>query len=208
MTSTSVKMGRYQRHDSGFPGGKCKGSLRFGGSMTKDEAAGEVAARTGVSRKVARTVLDALLETITRELCSGEQVYFRGFGCFETKEGKKRRARDPQGDGIIEIPPRIRPVFRPYNDLKDAVQESLGQRVTVDFLCLSAKNAGKVSVVGKFNGWDHEKNPMQKLPDGSWVGEIQAVSGQTLQYQYWIDGRLENDPAFPCNKRGVTLRQI
>lgn len=176
--------------------------------MTKDELAGEVAGRTGVSRKVAKSLLEAFLDAITQQLCQGENVYFRGFGCFETREGKKRRARDPQGDGLIEIPPRIRPVFRPYNDLKDAVQESLGRRVTVDFLCLSAKNARKVSVVGKFNGWNEDSNPMQRLPDGSWVGEIKAVSGQTLRYQYWIDGRLEGDPAFPSDKKGVTMRQI
>ncbi len=176
--------------------------------MTKDELAGEVAEKTGVSRKVARSVLSAILDTITEQLCDGENIYFRGFGCFETREGKKRRARDPQGSGLIDIPPRIRPVFRPYNDLKKAVQESLGKRVTVDFLCLSAKNARKVSVVGKFNNWDHQKNPMQRLPDGSWVGEIKAVSGQTFRYQYWIDGRLERDPAFPSDKKGVTMRQI
>ncbi|MBN2609093.1 MAG: HU family DNA-binding protein [Candidatus Fermentibacteraceae bacterium] len=176
--------------------------------MTKDELAGEVAERTGVSRKVARTVLAALLDTITEQLCSGENIYFRGFGCFETREGKKRRARDPQGEGLIDIPPRIRPVFRPYKDLKEVVQENLGRRVAVDFLCLSAKNAGKVSVVGKFNGWNEDRNPMQRLPDGSWVGEIQAVSGQTLRYQYWIDGALERDPAFPSDKHGVTMRQI
>lgn len=176
--------------------------------MTKDELAAEVASRTGVSRKVAKTVLSALLETVTEQLCRGENIYLRGFGCFETREGKRRRARDPQGEGLIEIPPRIKPVFRPYNDLRDVVQEKLGKRITVDFLCLSAKNAGRVSVVGRFNNWDEDSNPMQRLPDGSWVGEIKAVSGQTLRYQYWIDGRLENDPAFPADKKGVTMRQI
>jgi nucleoid DNA-binding protein len=176
--------------------------------MTKDELAGVVAVKTGVSRKVAKSVLTAMLDTITEQLCEGDAIYLRGFGCFEIKKGKSRRARDPQGEGIIEIPPRVRPVFRPYNDLKDSVQENLGNRITVDFLCLSAKNARKVSVVGKFNSWNEDKNPMQRLPDGSWVGEIEAVSGQTLKYQYWIDGRLENDPAFPSDKKGCTVRQI
>ena len=176
--------------------------------MTKDELSAVVAQKTGVSRRVARSVLAALLDTITEQLCSGEIIYLRGFGCFETKEGRSRRARDPQGDGIIEIPPRIRPLFRPYNDLKDAVQEKLGKRVTVDFLCLSAKKAMTESVVGKFNNWNQASNPMQRLPDGSWVGEIQAVSGQTLKYQYWIDGTLETDPSFGSASMGNTVRQI
>lgn len=176
--------------------------------MTKDELAAAVADKTGVSRRVARSVLAAMLDTITEQLCDGETIFLRGFGCFETKEGRKRRARDPQGEGIIEIPPRVKPLFRAYNDLKDAVQDSLGKKITVDFLCLSAKTAQKVSVVGKFNSWNSDSNPMQRLPDGSWVGEIRAVSGQTLKYQYWIDGRLESDPAFPVDTKGNTVRQI
>lgn len=176
--------------------------------MTKDELAGEVADKTGISRKVARTLLNALLDTVTEQLCKGETIYLRGFGCFETREGRKRRARDPQGDGIIDIPPRIRPVFRPYDDLKNSVQENLGKRVTVEFLCLSAKNASRVSIIGKFNNWNEKSNPMQRLPDGSWVGEIKAVSGQTLKYKYWIDGRIERDLAFPSDKNGNTMRQI
>jgi len=84
--------------------------------MTKDELAGVVAVKTGVSRKVAKSILAAMLDTITEQLCEGDTIYLRGFGCFEIKEGRSRRARDPQGEGIIEIPPRIRPVFRPYSD--------------------------------------------------------------------------------------------
>jgi len=176
--------------------------------MTKEELAREVANRTGVSRKVALSNLVSFLETMTESLCSGESIYLRGFGCFESREGRMRRARDPQGEGIIEIPPKIRPVFRPYKDLKDAVQKSLGKKLTVDFLCLTAKNARAVSVVGPFNGWDETVNRMQKLPDGSWVSEIEAVSGQTLRYKYWVDGRLETDPAFPTDSHGNTARQI
>ena len=176
--------------------------------MTREELACEVAERTGVSRKDTRTVLSALLDTITERLCAGETIYLRGFGCFESKEGRKRRARDPQGDGIIEIPPRIRPVFRPYNDLKQSIQAKLGKKIKVDFLCLTAKNAMKVSVVGKFNRWNEDRNPMQRLPDGSWVAEIDTVSGQTLKYKYWIDGKLESDPAFPSDSNGNSMRQI
>jgi nucleoid DNA-binding protein len=176
--------------------------------MTREELACEVAERTGVSRKDTRTVLSALLDTITARLCAGETIYLRGFGCFESKEGRKRRARDPQGDGIIEIPPRIRPVFRPYNDMKQSIQAKLGKKIKINFLCLTAKNAIKVSVVGKFNNWNEDRNSMQRLPDGSWVAEIDTVSGQTFKYKYLIDGKLESDPAFPTDSNGNTIRQI
>ncbi len=176
--------------------------------MTKEELAREVSDRTGVSRKVARSVLVSLLDVITEQLCEGDSIYLRGFGCFQTREGRRRRARDPQGNGIIEIPPKIRPVFRPYNELKESVQQSLGSRVRVDFLCLTARNAERVSVVGSFNNWEEGSTPMQRLPDGSWVAEIEVVSGQTLRYRYCVDGRMEPDPAFPSDSRGNTLRQV
>jgi hypothetical protein len=145
---------------------------------------------------------------MTESLCRGESIYLRGFGCFQTREGHRRRARDPQGQGIIDIPPKIRPVFRAYQDLKNSIQESLGKRITLDFLCLTAKHASRVSVVGPFNGWDETENPMQRLPDGSWVSELETVSGQTFRYKYWIDGKLETDPAFPTDSHGNSTRQV
>lgn len=176
--------------------------------MTKEELSRAVACRTGVSCRITRTVLNSIIDTITEQMCKGETVYLRGFGCFETKQGNRRRARNPQGSGVIEIPPKVRPVFRAYNTLKENVQESLGRKVTVDFLCLTASRAKQVYVIGTFNDWSESKTPMQKLPDGSWVAAIQGVAGQSIRYKYLIDGQPEKDPAFPEDASGNTVRQI
>ncbi len=176
--------------------------------MTREELAREVARRTGLTLKEVQSALTGILDVITETLCEGERIYMRGFGCFETKKGRMRRARNPQGEGLIEIPSRIRPHFRSYDALKDAVQQSLASRVRVDFLCLGARNADYVSVVGSWNDWDESACPMQKLPDGSWVAESPLPSGQTIRYRYNVDGRWEPDPAYPPDSQGNTVRQV
>jgi DNA-binding protein HU-beta len=178
-----------------------------GGSMTREELARDIARRTGLTLREVQSVLGSMLDVITETLCAGDSIYMRGFGCFETRRGRMRRARNPQGEGVIEIPPRIRPHFRPYDALKDAVQQSLASRVRVDFLCLGARNAEYVSVIGSFNDWDETECPMQKLPDGSWVAELILPAGQTIRYRYNVDGRWEVDPAYPADSQGNTVRQ-
>jgi DNA-binding protein HU-beta len=176
--------------------------------MTKDELAREVAGRTGLTRKEVLSVLENLLEVISESLCRDEKVFLRGFGCFETRQGKRRRARDPRGEGIISIPPKARATFRPYDGLKNAVEGALSPKVVVDFLCLGASTAGYVSVVGSFNDWKEDRTPMQKLPDGSWVAEVRLPQGQSISYMYNVDGEWRPDRAFPRDGKGRTVRQI
>lgn len=176
--------------------------------MTRDELSREVAERTGLTQREARSALDSTLEVIAETLCGGESVFLRGFGCFETKKGRQRRARDPRGEGLIRIPPKVRPTFRAYDRLKDRIQETLAPRVDVSFLCLGAADARCVSVVGDFNDWNEEATPMQRLPDGSWVAEISLQEGRTIVYRYSIDGNREPDPAFPADDQGNTVRRV
>jgi DNA-binding protein HU-beta len=176
--------------------------------MTRDELSRRVADRTGLTQREARSALDATLDAITDTLCEGDSVYLRGFGCFETRRGRQRRARDPRGEGLIRIPPKVRPTFRAYDGLKERIQERLAPRVDVSFLCLGASDADYVSVVGGFNGWSEEATPMQRLPDGSWVAEVSLQEGRTIVYRYNIDGSWEPDPAFPADDDGNTVRQV
>lgn len=53
--------------------------------------------------------------------------------------------------------------------------------------CVWAPNAGSVSVVGDFNGWDGRKNPMEKHEGGVFVAFIENLKdGDT--YKYLING--------------------
>jgi DNA-binding protein HU-beta len=178
--------------------------------LTREELAREVALRTGLSRREVQAVVESILEVVEERLCAGEAVYLRGFGCFESRPGGRRRARDPRGDGVIEIPPRVKPVFRPYDRLREAVHSALSPSTRVVFVCPSGTSPppASVSVVGSFNGWDGEANPMQKLPDGSWIAEILIPSGQIVSYRFNVDGNWIPDPTRPPDRSGNSVRQV
>jgi 1,4-alpha-glucan branching enzyme len=68
--------------------------------------------------------------------------------------------------------------------------------VTVRFL-LVARNAGRVSVVGDFNGWNPGSTPMRRANDGqSWIAEVPLAPGRHV-YAFVVDGDVVTDPAAP-----------
>lgn len=68
----------------------------------------------------------------------------------------------------------------------------------VNFWCL-APQAASVSVVGDFNNWDGNANPMRRQPDGSWTIQATLTHGHH-QYYFLVDGHPTLDP----RAQGVT----
>lgn len=64
--------------------------------------------------------------------------------------------------------------------------------VPVNFLC-AAPQATRVSVVGDFNQWNPDANPMEKAFDGSWQASISIKHGHH-QYAFLVDGVMQVDP--------------
>ena len=64
--------------------------------------------------------------------------------------------------------------------------------VPVSFIC-SAPEAKSVSVIGDFNEWNPEANPMKRHSDGSWQSSF-PVPGGHHRYQFLIDGVRHLDP--------------
>lgn len=178
--------------------------------MTREELAKEMSVRTGLSRREAGAALEAMLEIVEQALCSGESVFLRGFGCFEPRPGLRRRARDPRGEGLIEIPSRTRPFFRPYDRLRDSVGDALTVYVGQAFFHPGGPGVSKVAVCGDFNDWNPESDRMRRLPDGSWVAEIRLPAGRTFSYMFNVDGRLvpDPDPAVPRDDTGRSMRSL
>ena len=46
-----------------------------------------------------------------------------------------------------------------------------------------APNAKGVSVVGDFNGWDNQRNPMMKISDEIWETTVNGI-GKFTKYKY------------------------
>ena len=67
--------------------------------------------------------VNAVLETITESMKNGEKVQLVGFGTFEVRERKARKAQNPQTKEEITIPATKVPAFKAGKGLKDVVAQ-------------------------------------------------------------------------------------
>lgn len=91
--------------------------------MNKTELVNAVAEKTELSKKDAGQAVDAVFETITETLQTGEKVQLIGFGNFEVRERSARKGRNPQTGEPIDIPASNVPAFKAGKALRDAVKK-------------------------------------------------------------------------------------
>jgi len=92
--------------------------------MNKTELRDAVAEATDLSAAQADKVLNAVLDSITSALSSGDKVTLPGFGTFETRERAARQGRNPQTGETIDIAASTAPAFKPGAQLKQAVSKA------------------------------------------------------------------------------------
>lgn len=89
--------------------------------MNKAELVDEVAAKTGLTKKVCAQAVDATLSAISDALGKREKVTLVGFGTFSVLQRKARRGRNPQTGKALQIPAKKVPKFAAGKGLKEAV---------------------------------------------------------------------------------------
>ena len=89
--------------------------------MNKAELITAVAEKTGLSKKDSEKAVNAIFDTITASLCSGEKVQLVGFGAYEVRARCARIGRNPKTREEIAIPASFVPVFKAGKALKEAV---------------------------------------------------------------------------------------
>jgi 1,4-alpha-glucan branching enzyme len=75
---------------------------------------------------------------------------------------------------------------------------------------LTAPEARAVSVVGDFNEWNPEANPMLRRIDGAWFAQVPLTHGHH-EYQFLVDGAPQTDPqamGTEINKRGEKVSLV
>ena len=92
---------------------------------TKSDLIKAVAARVGIPKAHAQTVVDAFLNEIAGSLVSGRRVECRGFGVFETVERAARPAFDMNAGERVEVPQRLGVRFRAGRQLAQVIAESV-----------------------------------------------------------------------------------
>ena len=89
--------------------------------MNKQDLIAKIVRETGVSKRVAATMVATALATITKSLKKGEAVTLVGFGTFKTAIRKARKGRNPLTGGTIRIPRRKTVRFSAGKALKTTI---------------------------------------------------------------------------------------
>ena len=89
--------------------------------MNKTDLVDAVAQATDTSKAEAANAVDAVLDTITDALKSGDGVQLIGFGNFSVSDRAAREGRNPRTGETIQIAASKQPKFKAGKALKDAV---------------------------------------------------------------------------------------
>jgi integration host factor subunit beta len=73
-------------------------------TVTKKELVNRIADRTGVTKVVAKEIIQSFLNAIIDELAAGNRLEFREFGVFESRERAARRAQNPRTLEKVDVP--------------------------------------------------------------------------------------------------------
>ena len=90
--------------------------------MTKAELISKVANEAKITKAAAAKAVDAITETITKDLKKGGRITLTGFGTFSVSNRKARTGRNPQTGQEIKIPAGKTPKFTAGKALKEAVK--------------------------------------------------------------------------------------
>ncbi|KPB01624.1 HU family DNA-binding protein [Ahrensia marina] len=89
--------------------------------MNKNELAGAVAEKAGMTKSDATAAVEALFEVITETLKGGDDVRVLGFGNFVVQQRAATTGRNPMTGQPVDIPAKRVPKFSAGKGLKDAV---------------------------------------------------------------------------------------
>ncbi|MEO0141159.1 MAG: HU family DNA-binding protein [candidate division WOR-3 bacterium] len=87
--------------------------------MNKAELVSNVRRKTGLTKKDVDKVITTVFAVLGEAFERRERVELRGFGVFEVKKYRPRRARNPQTQESVQIPSRWVVFFRPSKSIKE-----------------------------------------------------------------------------------------
>lgn len=92
-----------------------------GSIVNRVDLINSVSASAGLKNSESERAVDAVLESITKALKSGDEVRLLGFGTFGVTKRPAGEGRNPRTGEKIKIAEKSIPKFRPGKQLKDAV---------------------------------------------------------------------------------------
>lgn len=91
--------------------------------MTKAEIVARINERTGIDKKYALTMVEAIMETIKEHMANGENIYLRRFGTFGIVTRKEKVGRNISKGTSVVIPEHKIPHFKPSKELMGMIKQ-------------------------------------------------------------------------------------
>jgi integration host factor subunit beta len=89
--------------------------------MNKMDIVNGLSGQINLNQKLAKLVVDTIIDTIKKAIINGERVEIRGFGSFSLRSYKPYKGRNPKNGEIIEVPTKRLPYFKVGKELKDTI---------------------------------------------------------------------------------------
>ena len=134
---------------------------RKGRTVNKSQLIDTLSTRFEGNRKQAAHALEAVLDTITREVAKGEKVAITGFGSFEKRVREARWVRNPQTGARIKAKKTAVPKFTAGADLKNVVS---GAKKLPKVAAAAAAPAAKKATAAAKKAAPAKKAPAKKAP--------------------------------------------
>lgn len=90
---------------------------------TTNEIADKIASDHSLTKAQAKTIVEAVISSITEAAIAGNETSLPGFGKFKVKATPEREARNPSTGAPVKVAAAKKLAFTPAKALKDALNK-------------------------------------------------------------------------------------
>jgi DNA-binding protein HU-beta/integration host factor subunit beta len=91
-------------------------------SVTKKDIVRQISEELGETQLKTRDIVQLTFDAIIRTLLETGRIELRKFGVFEVKQRKARKARNPQTNETVDVPPKNVVTFKPGKEMEEKVR--------------------------------------------------------------------------------------
>lgn len=89
--------------------------------MNKIDIVNQLSETINLNQKIAKIVVDTIIDTIKKAIVDGERVEIRGFGSFSLRTYKPYKGRNPKNGEVVDVPQKRLPYFKVGKELKEII---------------------------------------------------------------------------------------
>jgi integration host factor subunit beta len=89
--------------------------------MNKMDIVNQLSEKISLNQKVAKVVVDTIVDSIKNAIITGERVEIRGFGSFSLRSYKAYRGRNPKNGDMVSVPDKKLPHFKVGKELREII---------------------------------------------------------------------------------------